>query len=345
MNRSRFHELTSRYPKLRLAVLGDFCLDRYLDIDPSKSETSIETGLVVHNVTEVRSLPGAAGTVLNNLLTLGIGHLHAIGFCGRDGEGYELQRALRSSGRVHLDGFFETPHRRTFTYTKPLVHEPGAPPRELSRLDLKNWTPTPAEVSRKIVGALEAIADEVDAIMVMDQVDLEGTGVVTTEVREALAALAKARPRLPILADSRRSLRDWPSLIFKMNRQELGSLLGRELREAADVPDAALELARASGRQVFITLAEHGMVGADPGEPGPADDAVVHRAAALPIRGPIDIVGAGDSVSANLTAALAAGADVPEALALASAAASVAIHQLGTTGAASVSDLENLATP
>ncbi len=343
MLRSRFTEITSRYATLRLAVIGDFCLDRYLDIDPALSEISIETGLPVHNVTNVRSLPGAAGTIVNNLAALGIGRLNVIGFCGRDGEGYELQRALRATPHVDCDGFIETPHRRTFTYTKPLLHKPGAPPRELSRLDLKNWTPTPEEVSRKIIGALRSVAAEVDAIIVMDQVDIAETGVITEPVRQALAEVAREHPTLPILADSRRSLRGWPPLIFKMNRQEIGAMLGRDLSEIAQVPDAALELARTNRKPVFITLAEHGMVGADAGSPGPSDDEVVHRAPSLPIRGPIDIVGAGDSVSANLTAALAAGADVGEALALANAAASDVIHQLGTTGAATIGDLETLA--
>src|SRR4051794_27814037 len=92
VDRARFTELTSRYPKLRLAVLGDFCLDRYLDIDPALGETSIETGLPVHNVTAVRSMPGAAGTILNNFLALGIGRIHAIGFGGPEVEGYDFQR-------------------------------------------------------------------------------------------------------------------------------------------------------------------------------------------------------------------------------------------------------------
>jgi sugar/nucleoside kinase (ribokinase family) len=162
-------------------------------------------------------------------------------------------------------------------------------------------------------------------------------------VREALRVLAREHPTLPILADSRRSLRGWPSLIFKMNRDELGTLLGRDLGDLAAVPDAALDLARANRRPVFVTLAEHGMIGADPGGPSPTDDAVAHRAPPIPVRGPIDIVGAGDAVSANLATALAAGADVHEALALANAAASVVIHQLGTTGAARVEDLESLA--
>jgi bifunctional ADP-heptose synthase (sugar kinase/adenylyltransferase) len=55
---------------------------------------------------------------------------------------------------------------------------------------------------------------------------------------------------------------------------------------------------------------------------------------ALPVRGPIDIVGAGDTVTATLTLALAAGAELREAMELAQAAASVVVHQLGTTGVA-----------
>lgn len=61
MTPARFNEITSRYASLRLAVVGDFCLDRYLEIDPAMQETSIETGLPVHNVVNVRSQPGERG--------------------------------------------------------------------------------------------------------------------------------------------------------------------------------------------------------------------------------------------------------------------------------------------
>ena len=73
MNPSRFRSITEKYPALRVAVVGDVCLDRYLEIDPEKQETSIETGLAVHNVVNVRSQPGGAGTILNNLVALGVG--------------------------------------------------------------------------------------------------------------------------------------------------------------------------------------------------------------------------------------------------------------------------------
>src|SRR5438128_651940 len=95
MSPDRVAAITSRYKGLRLAIVGDFCLDRYLEIDPAKNEISIETGLEVYNVVRTRSQPGGAGTILNNLLALGAGSASVVGFCGDDGEGYELLRALR----------------------------------------------------------------------------------------------------------------------------------------------------------------------------------------------------------------------------------------------------------
>ena len=60
MNASRFSEITGNYANLSVAVVGDFCLDRYLEIDPARAEESIETGLEVHNVVNVRSQLGPA---------------------------------------------------------------------------------------------------------------------------------------------------------------------------------------------------------------------------------------------------------------------------------------------
>src|SRR5688500_160892 len=103
MKAGRFDKIVGRYPSLDIAVLGDICLDRYLEIDAARREVSIETSLDVYNVVNVRSQPGAAGTILNNLLALGIRRVTPIGFCGTDGEGYELMQSLARESRVHLD--------------------------------------------------------------------------------------------------------------------------------------------------------------------------------------------------------------------------------------------------
>jgi rfaE bifunctional protein kinase chain/domain len=330
MNPERFHAITSRYPQLRIAVIGDFCLDRYFEIDPGRQETSIETGLPVHNIENVRCQPGGAGTILNNLAALGIGAIYPVGFCGDDGEGFELQRALESRPGVVMDHFVTTPERRTFTYTKPLLMHAGKAPQELSRLDIKNWTPTPPEVQRQLIASSLAAIAATNASILLDQVDKPETGAVTKSVLQGIAAMSGKL----MLADSRRGLRGFPSAVFKMNRAEFCALTGApETLSIAQLQQEARVLAQQNNQPVFITLSEQGILGAAPtGE--------IAHVPALPVRGEIDVVGAGDAVSANLTAALAAGASLEEAITLANAAASIVIHQLGTTGTATVEQLK-----
>ena len=338
MKLERLEVITARYGSLRVALVGDFCLDRYLEIDPAGSEISIETNLPVHNVVNVRSQPGGAGTILNNLAALGVGEISLAGFCGEDGEGYELRRALKAIPGTRLDHFIETPARRTFTYCKPLVLELGQSPRELNRLDSKNWTPTPKSVEARLSDAVRALGDSVDALILLDQVDAAGTGVVTPRLLEEIGALAKRRPELLILADSRRGLKGFPSIGYKMNRAELAALTGADAGANVEgVKTAAARLAQQTNRPVFVTLSEEGIVGAD-GAGG------AEHVAGLPVRGEIDIVGAGDSVTANLTASLAAGSTLGEAMEIAMTASSVVIHQLGTTGTASVAQLREMMT-
>src|SRR5262245_47350463 len=108
MDARRFRSIVDEYPNLRLAVVGDFCLDRYLEIDPTRREVSIETGLPVYNVLRVRAQPGGAGTILNNLVALGVGTIYPVGFAGQDGEGAELRRALEARAGVSLSYFLQT---------------------------------------------------------------------------------------------------------------------------------------------------------------------------------------------------------------------------------------------
>ncbi len=336
MKKSTFYRITQAYSKLRIAVVGDFCLDRYLEIDPARTETSLETGLPVHNIVNVRSQPGGAGTILNNLLALGVGQVIPVGFAGEDGEGFELRRALGAHANVRMDWFVESPHRNTFTYCKPLVITPGKPPVELNRLDTKNWTPTPAIVQGHLIDAVEQVAEQVDAIILLDQVDLPETGVITGQLLAAIWSIAQKKPKLPILADSRQRLRDFPHVAFKVNRAEFAAMAGaRGELSLYDLKRRAVEIALQQSRNVFVTLAEQGILGV-------AVTGEVEHVPAVPVCGEIDVVGAGDCVTANLAAAWAAGAMLREALEIANAASSIVIHQLGTTGTASVAQIWKL---
>src|SRR6059058_351508 len=87
-------DVLGRLPYLTVGVLGDLFLDRYLDVDARLTEPSLETGLDAYQVVQVRSVPGAAGTVINNLVALGVGRVCPIAVIGDDGEGHELRQAL-----------------------------------------------------------------------------------------------------------------------------------------------------------------------------------------------------------------------------------------------------------
>src|ERR687885_2403692 len=100
LDEAGIERVLERAPGLTVGVVGDLFLDRYLDLDAALTEPSLETGLDAYQVVRVRPTPGAAGTILNNLVALGVRQVYAIAVIGDDGEGYELRRALSDLGRV-----------------------------------------------------------------------------------------------------------------------------------------------------------------------------------------------------------------------------------------------------
>jgi bifunctional ADP-heptose synthase (sugar kinase/adenylyltransferase) len=307
--------ILGRLPSLTVGVLGDLFLDRYLDLDAGLTEPSLETGLDAYQVVRVRAAPGAAGTVINNLVALGVGRVVPVAVIGDDGEGYELRQALAAMQVVDQQHLSITPQRRTPTYTKPMLCEAGRPPRELNRLDIKNRVPLPADLEDRLLGALDSLWSQADALVVLDQVSEADCGVVTTRVRQRLAEKAKADPDKFVLADSRERIGLFRYVRVKPNEGEC-------LR-AAGSPEA---LAGQVSGTVYCTRGEWGIV--------VTDGVIGEEVPAYPVSGPIDIVGAGDATSAAIVCARAAGASPGEAAAFGCLVASITIQQRGTTGTA-----------
>jgi rfaE bifunctional protein kinase chain/domain len=319
----RIEAILQRLPRLSVGVLGDLFLDRYLDIDARLTEPSVETGLDAYQVTAVRAAPGAAGTVVNNLAALGVGRVVPVAVIGDDGEGHELWRALQALPGVALDHVTRSdqPGFRTPTYTKPMLLQPGQPPRELNRLDIKNRRPLP-QTEAFALAALAAAWPGLDALLVLDQVSEAECGVVTAAVRRALADLGRREPAKLILADSRARVGLFAGATLKPNQAECLRAAGGD-----DAAAAVAALARRCGRPVFCTQGERGMLVARP-------ESAAVLVPAYPVHGPIDIVGAGDSTSAGIACAVAAGATLEEAAAFGNLVASITIQQIGTTGTA-----------
>jgi rfaE bifunctional protein kinase chain/domain len=328
MNTDRLTTLLSRFPALTVLVVGDFFLDKYLIIEHALGETSLETGLEAHQVVEVRCQPGAAGTVTNNLRAMGVNVL-AAGIVGDDGEGFELLRALDMTG-VNVDALVIRSDRFTPTYTKPMLREPDGRARELNRLDIKSRTPLAADAEDQLIAHLRGLLPRVHGVIIADQVQETDCGVITERMRDELSALAQAYPTVAFLADSRVRIGLFEDIILKPNAREAASAIDVDFAgepERATAEAAAAALYGKAGQPVFLTLGGDGIMvfHAD----GPT------HVQAVPVTGPIDIVGAGDATMAGIASALCAGATAPEAAQIGCLASAVTIQRIGTTGTAS----------
>jgi len=319
--------ILSTIPNRTIGVLGDLFLDRYLDIDPALNEPSVETGKTAFQVTRVRSYPGAAGTVINNLAALGVGRIYPIAFIGDDGEGYELRQALKLMQAVDQKGIFSISERRTPTYTKPMYGT-----EELNRLDIKNRAPTPDAVQSRIIELLDDAWPRLDALLVLDQVSEEDCGVVTKRARDHLAALGEREPGKFVLVDSRDRIGEFRNVCVKPNVRECYVAIHGEYP-----PKPTLTVYMHPGRVLAKSVC--GVVFCTEGEEGIQ---VCHGtnpeqrtfAPAYPVFGPIDIVGAGDSCSAGIAAAMVSGLTHGQAAAFGNLVASITIQQIGVTGTA-----------
>lgn len=318
----RLTAILGAFPRLTIGLVGDLFLDRYLEIESGVEEHSIETGLEAYQVTRVRNSPGALGTVMTNLAALGVGQMKPVTVIGDDGHGYDLVRELDSLP-VDTAHILRASDRLTPTYTKPLKQDADGSWRELNRLDVRTRSPLSDETLAAVCEHMRDVLADSDGLIVLDQIAEENQGVVADRVRATLEQLSSERPDQLIFVDSRRFLGRFRFGVLKGNESEIIEASGGE----AIVESAAAKLTERTGRQVFCTLGESGLLAATPG-------GNVARVPGYPVPGPIDIVGAGDSASAAIVLSLLAGADEVEAAAIGNLVASITVQQLGTTGTA-----------
>jgi rfaE bifunctional protein kinase chain/domain len=343
MDETRLNQILGHLPEVKILVVGDFFLDKYLELDRRWSETSLETGLEAYQAVGVRCSPGAAGTVANNLRALDV-QVAALGLIGDDGEGYELKRALAARG-VDVRGLLVHPDLLTPTYTKPMMREVDGQVHELNRVDIKNRAPLPESLQVQISEQLHALAPTVDGMIVADQVPEANSGVITSRVRATLSELGQPRAAQAwvtgagragrhngwvIAVDSRERIGLFKNVILKPNAREALRAVGRKPGKGFNregVKMAGTALFQRTGYPVFVTMGAQGiLVFTQEG---------VQHVSGIPVSGPIDVVGAGDSVMAGIVSALCAGAEPGEAALVGNLVASITVQQIGITGTAS----------
>jgi rfaE bifunctional protein kinase chain/domain len=308
-------EILAAIRKIAALVVGDICLDHWCTYDPALSEPSRETGIPVTGVMGSYVSPGAGGTVANNLASLNAYRIAVLGVLGDDGNGFELERALKERD-VSLDLMVKEPRLPTYTYTRLINSETGIEDR--SRVDFIPFRPLPAEVERKVMQRLDSAIGGFDVVLVADQAKTEHGGVVTPAVRGLLRTLARRHPDKVIWAHSRRRSEHFRGVIVKPSRQEADEACLR-LFGAVDYERLRRHLETSL---LVVTRGKEGAVVVEPDR----ETAVM----TVPVPRPVEPCGAGDSFSAGAALALAATGSPVAAARFGNLVAGVTIMKEGT---------------
>jgi D-beta-D-heptose 7-phosphate kinase/D-beta-D-heptose 1-phosphate adenosyltransferase len=305
----------------RVLVVGDVMLDEFLW--GKVTRISPEAPVPVVEVERHSSLLGGAGNVARNVRALGGGAALA-GVIGRDSAGERVQQALAEAGIASILIAGEN-GRPTTVKSRIVAHH-----QQVVRADRESSVEVPASVEALIVARMLPFVAECHALVVSDY----DKGVITAGLLRSLLPPARRR-RLPVLVDPKvrhLSLYKGATLVTP-NQREAEEAVGFPFRGPGDLEKAGpILLRRLACQAVLVTRGEHGMSLFERGRP------TVHIPTAA--REVFDVTGAGDSVVATLALALAAGAKLPEAAALANLAAGVVVGKLGTAVASPAEVLE-----
>jgi rfaE bifunctional protein kinase chain/domain len=303
-------EILAEFPKLRVLVVGDVCLDRWCRYDPALALPSRETGIPRIGVVSTEVTPGAAGTIANNLAALGAGRISILGMAGDDGFGYELRRALSARG-ISPDLLVDATGVPTFTYTKLINRDTEI--EDYPRIDFVYTQELPAHVERELVARFERVAADYDVILVSDQAETDQGGVVTPAMREAIG-----RAGALVWVDSRLRPEHFRKAVVKPNRDEAEAACHRILGRV-DYPELRRRLAAPA---LIVTHGGDGALVVTPdGE---------RWVATTPVENPVDICGAGDSFSAGAALTLKVTGDPIQAAQFGNRVAAVTIMKKGT---------------
>jgi D-beta-D-heptose 7-phosphate kinase / D-beta-D-heptose 1-phosphate adenosyltransferase len=308
----------ARMEELCVLVIGDAILDAYLH--GRTSRLCREAPVPVVDLGERVEQPGGAANVAMNLRALGAG-VTLVSVVGDDPPGAALRRHLAGAG-VHVDRLLVQPGRRTLTKQRVLAGE-----QLLVRLDDGDAGPVDQGIEGRLVDGLGRLAAGHDAVLVSDY----AAGVVGPTVLACLRRLqAEARALLTLDARHLAPYRGLGATVAKPNYQEAAALLGIGPAEGWDRRVALLEQQGERLRGLLGAKVVAVTVDADGALLFEADRPPHRTYARPPVAAQLWPTGAGDTFSSVLTLALAAGADVPAAGELASAAAAIVVARPGT---------------
>lgn len=309
--KNKLLESLPRLKERKVLVVGDIMLDEH--IWSKVNRISPEAPVPVADVVSIVYTPGGAGNVANNIQALG-GKAYLVGVVGKDTSKDKLFEALKERG-IGTDRIIVDKDRPTTLKSRIIAHG-----HHVVRVDREERSPISNELFQKVLESAKSVIDEVDALLISDY----DKGVVTPKVAKNLIAMAKEQGKIVSIDPKGTDYQKYKgATIVTPNRGELEIVTKTVITDEASLVKAGQRLLEELKTEfILITKGEEGMSLFE------REGRITHiPAVASEI---YDVTGAGDTVVATLTLALAAGADIRKAAELSNWAAGTVVRKVGT---------------
>lgn len=314
---ARLIGIVEQFPRQTILLLGDFVADEFVFGEISR--VSREAPVLILRRREMRSLPGGGANAVNNLADLGA-QVHPVAALGDDAAGEALAEYFRkkkvdTAGLVHKTGW-TTPAKTRF-----LAGWPHTAQQQVLRVDREPDPLGDTAVEALVRKSRERIADA-SAVLISDY----GYGSATPEIVASIRN--RKRWARPVSLDSRYRLHEYTGLDLTAatpNEAEVEAAHNTRIEGDAAKLDAFARrtMARLNLTALVVTRGRHGMTVFERGRPP-------HAIGVFGSDQAVDVTGAGDTVIAAFTLALAAGATVLQAARIANFAGGIVVMKRGT---------------
>jgi rfaE bifunctional protein kinase chain/domain len=313
----RLKKIVELFPDLTVTVVGDLVADEFVYGEISR--VSREAPVLILKHRERTVVPGGGANAINNLADLGVNVL-PVGMIGDDESGRLLLKAFRHK-HIPVSGVLKDKACTTVTKTRILAGMTHTSRQQVVRVDREPEVEPSSHLKRELVLAAREYARASDALLISDY----GYGAVTPAILNAIRELGRL-DRVPVVLDSRYRMLEYSGVTSATpNEPEVEAALGVKIgNDWTRLCSAAAQvMSRMKLQSLVITRGRDGM----------AAFAEKHKPVDIPIFGSdqvADVTGAGDTVIAAFTAALAAGASTEEAAQIANYAGGIVVMKRGT---------------
>jgi rfaE bifunctional protein kinase chain/domain len=313
----RLRKIVESFPKVTVTVLADLVADEFVFGEISRVSREAPVLILKHRDRKV--VPGGGANAVYNLADMGVNVL-PVGIVGEDEAGKLLLRAFRHK-RIPVSGVLKDKSFPTVTKTRILAGFAHTAGQQVVRMDREPAEGPNSHLRRELVLAAREYGRASDALLVSDY----GYGAATPSLLNVIRE-KRGLEKVPVMLDSRHRMLQFTGITAATpNESEVEEALGIRIGEDwARLLAAGEQIAGEMNLEsLLITRGKDGMV-AFPRRHKPVD---------IPIHGSdevADVTGAGDTVIAAFTAALAAGATAEEAAQLANYAGGIVVMKRGT---------------